>query len=360
MGVIAVGRSDPAGGPRPFTEKEIALLQTFADQGVIAVENVRLFRELEARNRELTESLEQQTATSEILRVISSSPTDVQPVFDAIVRSAVVTVRGGQRRACIDSTGSLIHLVAQHGLTPRGSRRVRRASVPRLPAGSVTTARAILDAAARPRSDIAEDPEFERPGSLHAGFRTRARASRCSAKAGRSVPSPSSRAKAAALHRQADRASADLRGPGGDRPRERAPVPRSFRRANRELTESLEQQTATSRDPASHLRLADRHRSRSSRPSPGPRPRCARHDLCGVYTFDGELHPHRQRTMAGRPQSCRAYRTGLPISHRAAISVTARAIRTAAVVQIPDHSADPEVADSPRGSWPAHRARRAR
>ena len=67
-----------------FPEAQVALLQTFADQAVIAIENVRLFTELEARNARLTEALEQQTATSDILRVISGSPTDVQPVFDTI------------------------------------------------------------------------------------------------------------------------------------------------------------------------------------------------------------------------------------------------------------------------------------
>jgi signal transduction histidine kinase len=72
---------------QPFTDKQIELVETFADQAVIAIENVRLFDEVQARTRELSESLEQQTATSEILASISGSMTDTKPVFDAIVRN---------------------------------------------------------------------------------------------------------------------------------------------------------------------------------------------------------------------------------------------------------------------------------
>jgi two-component system, NtrC family, sensor kinase len=62
--------------------------ETFADQAVIAIENVRLFKELQTSNRDLAETLDQQTATGEILQVISSSPTDVQPIFDIIAANA--------------------------------------------------------------------------------------------------------------------------------------------------------------------------------------------------------------------------------------------------------------------------------
>src|SRR5262249_52685689 len=113
IGVLTVTRLTA----RPFTEKQIELAATFADQAVIAIENVRLFDEVQARTRDLSEALEHQTATSEVLNVITRSPTDAQPVFDAIVQSAARLCEAMFSLVFLYD-GDLLRLAATHNFTP--------------------------------------------------------------------------------------------------------------------------------------------------------------------------------------------------------------------------------------------------
>jgi GAF domain-containing protein/DNA-binding response OmpR family regulator len=110
---------------RPFTEKQIELVETFADQAVIAIENVRLFDEVQARTRELSESLEQQTATSEVLRVISSSPGELESVFQAMLENAT-RICEAKFGALFLSEGDAFRTVALHGAPPAFAEARRR------------------------------------------------------------------------------------------------------------------------------------------------------------------------------------------------------------------------------------------
>jgi two-component system, NtrC family, sensor kinase len=115
-----------------FSRRQIDLLQTFADQAVIAIENVRLFDEVQARTAELSEALEQQTATSEVLGVMSSSPGELDPVFQVMLENAVRICEAGFGNLYLRE-GHAFRIVAMHGAPPAYAEARKRDPVPTTP-----------------------------------------------------------------------------------------------------------------------------------------------------------------------------------------------------------------------------------
>jgi len=167
MGTIVLRRAEV----NPFTDKQIALLQTFADQAVIAIENVRLFTELEARNAELTETLARQTATGEVLRAIMRAQSDVQPVFDIIAASALRLCGAGYGQVALFD-GEWLHLAALDNVNAEGAEALRNRFPVRVDRGSAM-GRAIQTRAAVTIADVLEDPAYTFKSELVTmGFRS--------------------------------------------------------------------------------------------------------------------------------------------------------------------------------------------
>jgi GAF domain-containing protein len=238
IGVIALTRVSV----RPFTDKQIELVRTFADQAVIAIENARLFDEVQSRNREVTQALEQQTATSEILRVISTSPTDTQPVFETIVRSAV-SLCGSLFANVFRLDGDLLHFVASHNVGPDYVDMLRT-KYPMRPDPSQVSGRVVLGSSVVRIEDVLLDPDYDQRFPSAMGWRRMLGVPMLREGdplgvivVGWAEPGPIAKAQEELLRTFADQAVIAI---------ENVRLFEQVQAQNRQLAEALEQQVATS------------------------------------------------------------------------------------------------------------------
>ncbi len=344
IGAISLGRADPGA----FSGDHVALLETFADQAVIAIENVRLFSALEARNRDLSQALDRETATGEVLRVISESRTDVQPALDAIAAAALKLCDA--RSAIVTRyDGTSIALAALADVDRRGIDAIRR-SFPRPPGRGSATARAILTREVVVIPDVRDDREYtERDAADALELRSvlsvpllREGSPIGTISAWRAQPGGFSDSLVALLRSFAGQAVIAI---------ENVRLLDELERRNRDLGEALEQQTATS----DVLRVMSRSQTDVQpvfETIVASVVKLCKANFANVFTFDGTLI-HLAATVNVHADYVEKLRTFFPRPPGRDTAVT-RAIEAREVTTIPDVLADPDYAiarDSATGGF---------
>jgi GAF domain-containing protein len=167
IGLIVVTRKEPGS----FADHHVQLLQTFADQAVIAIENVRLFDEVQARTRDLTESLQQQTATADVLKVISRSAFDLQTVLDTLTESAARLCGADMATVTREREAGHFYHVTNYNFPPDWVEYSK--NMPLKPSRASAVGRALMEKKAIQIADVVADPEYTyRDQQKKAGFRT--------------------------------------------------------------------------------------------------------------------------------------------------------------------------------------------
>jgi GAF domain-containing protein len=328
IGVIGIYRQEV----RPFSDKQIELVTNFAAQAVIAIENARLLNELRQRTTDLTESLEQQTATSEILDVISNSPTDVRPVLDTIVRTAV-TICDSYDAVILLKDGEQLRIAAHHGpiKIDIGGAPIARDWV---------SGRVVVDGVPVHVHDLtAEDTEFPLGRDIALRNNTRTVLGLPLLREGQAIGClslrrpdvrPFTEKQIGLLQTFADQAVIAI---------ENTRLFEAEQQRTRELTESLEQQTATSdvlrvisSSPSDIQPVLETISERAEK--------LCNAEISVVSIVDGELI--RLASIHGMTEAgVEASRRSFPMQ-RTDETITARAIRTRSVCHVADVLSDPE------------------
>src|SRR5262249_20789967 len=339
LGVIALWK----GEVEPFTDRQIELATSFADQAVIAIENVRLFDEVQARTREVSEALEHQTATSEVLNVITRSPTNAQPVFDAIVQSAARLCEATFSVVWLYD-GDLLHVAATNNFTPEVLTKLSQ-TYPKRPDRSVGAGRAVLDGKIAHVGVLLADPEYSQELALAGNWRATLAVPMLrdgkpigAISVGKPEPVPFLQRQIQLLTTFADQAVIAI---------ENVRLFETEQQRTRELAQALEQQTATSEvlqvissspgelEPVFEAMLENATR------------------ICGAkfgVLFRSEGVALRAVALHGAPASYAEERRRNPVIRPLPETMLGRALATKQTTQISDIRDEPEPVGSPEGT----------